>query len=112
MRSRFSGIDDLPVFEASGHQIRFLALAALRPPEAARTRAVVFTRFVAGSETESRAVSTWDALCRMDEIGFWITPLADSARAFLEWLDRIPKLQLSYSNLDEAVTFIRNLVRA
>ncbi len=112
LRSRFSGIDDLPVFEATGQQIRFLPLAALRPPEATRTRAVVFTRFVAGSETESRAVSTWDALGRMDEIGFWITPFADSARAFLEWLDRIPKLQLTYSNLDEAVTFIQNLVRA
>ncbi len=112
LRSRFSGLDDLPVFETMGRQVRFLPLATLQPPPAIRARALVFTRFSTVSNTESRTVSTWDALRRMEEIGFWITPHPDSAPGFLEWLDAIPKFQLTYSNLDEAVTFLGSMVRA
>jgi hypothetical protein len=117
LRSRFSGIDDLPIIERRGQQLRFLSLAAQSPPSEtrsmlARCRAVVFTQFVEGAEVESGPVSTWDALCRMDEIGFWITPDDDSTQAFLSWLDAIPKFQLTYSDLDDAVGVISALVES
>lgn len=111
LRSRFSGIDDLPIFERGGQQLRFLPLAARQPPATACSRALLFTQFVKGPEMESRPVTTWEALCRMDVTGFWITPDEDSTRAFLSWLEEIPKFQLTYSDLDDAVTFIRALVQ-
>jgi hypothetical protein len=111
LRSRFSAIDDLPIFERSGQKLRFMPLAAQQPPETARYRAVLFTQFVEGAEMASEPVSTWDALCRMDATGFWITPDENSTRAFLSWLEAIPKFQLTYSDLDGAVKFIRTLAK-
>ena len=111
LRSRFSSFDDLPIFERGGKKLRFLPLAARQPRVTARSTAVLFTQFVEGAEMASEPVSTWDALCRMDLTGFWITPGEDSTRAFLSWLEAIPKFQLTYSDLDDAVKFIRTLVK-
>jgi hypothetical protein len=111
LRSRFSGFDDLPVFQRRGRQLRFLPLAAESPPAAVRFGAVLFTQFIEGAQTQSGPVSTWDALCRIDEIGFWIAPEEGSTQAFVSWLEAIPKFQLTYSDLDDAVKFIRALVK-
>jgi hypothetical protein len=78
-----------------------------RSPSAA---AIVFTRYLAGSPTEFQSLSTFEALQRLTESGFWLEHERGTIASFLAWFEAMPRYGLSYSDLGEATGVIRALL--
>ncbi len=70
----------------------------------APARALIFPRYVAGAPTRFRPLSVTDAIARLlaDRVylGYPIEPAA--VRGFVDWLGRIPRHELIYSEIEEA----------
>lgn len=105
---RFSGFDALPVTERLGQHVRFLPPAAKGEPVPAA--ALVFPRYNPASATSITRLDTLDALIRLKESGFWVEHTRESIRTFVDWVVSLPCYHIVYSNVEDAVTFVRTIL--
>lgn len=108
VKARFPGFDALPVKERFGQQVRFLPPAAEGDP--APAAALVFPRYDPASATSITRLDTLDALIRLKESGFWVEHTRESIRTFVDWVESLPCYHIVYSNVEDAVTFVRTIL--
>ncbi len=108
--ARFPEFADAPVHERYGQKVRFLP--PICPPHDAKAHpaAIVFSQWQAGAGTTITTLDHFDALVRLKDSGFWVAHDRDAIQSFLDWLQSLPVYEMVYSDLDEAVAFIRKLV--
>ncbi len=106
--AHFPGLDALQVTERFGQQVRFLPPAAEGEPVPAA--ALVFPLYDPDSATSITRLDTLDALIRLKESGFWVEHTRESIRTFIDWVESLPCYHIVYSNVEDAVTFVRTIL--
>lgn len=72
---------------------------------------LIFVNYDPQAETTTvEPVTTFDALARLNASGFWVEHSQEAITAFLHWLGCIPIHELRYSDLQQAVTTVRQAV--
>ena len=107
--SRVKGFWELPVVERFGQQVRFLRPVGMGG--AARAVALVFPRWEAGVATRVTRLGMVEALVRLTESGFWCEHSEAGIREFLGWVEGLPAYAISYSEVEEAILFMKTLNR-
>lgn len=111
LRPCIPDIDQYPVHEGFGEQVKFLPLPEpLGVP--AEAIAIVFSQWIAGAEISFEPLSTAEVIERLNESGFWVRPDEPSIAAFLDWLERLPKFALRYGELSDAITQVNAILKA
>jgi hypothetical protein len=106
----FPGLEDAPVVDRWGEKVRYLTPPRSEERRSPSAAAIVFTRYSEGSATELQILSTFEALRRLRESGFWLEHDKVSIASFLGWLESISCYTLTYSKLDEAVCIVRSFI--
>jgi len=106
--ARCPGFDALPVAERFGQRVRFLPPGAEGEPVPAA--ALVFPRYDPASATSITRLDTLDALIRLKESGFWVEHTRKSIRTFVDWVESLPCYHIVYSNVEDAVAFVRTIL--
>jgi hypothetical protein len=107
LASRIPGFGALPVTTRFGQQVRFLPPAPHTGPVPAA--ALVFPLYDPAAATTITPLQPLDTLIHFKEAGFWVEHTPQSIQAFLDWVQSLPSYRLVYSDVDEAVAFIRTL---
>lgn len=106
--SRFAGFEDLPIYHRYCQNVRFL------PPsghiQSTPACAIVFSRWQPGAITEIQPLNAFDALVRLKESGFWLAHDRAGIERFLVWLQSLPLYEMIYSEVDDAVAFVKRLL--
>jgi len=105
---RFPAFESLPIYERYGETVKFLQPRHDIPLSPAPCGGVVFSQWKAGVKTSSKPLTTFDALLRLKDSGFWLAHDREGIRTFLEWLERLPVFELVYSDIDDAVLFLKD----
>jgi len=106
--ARCPGFDALPVTERFGQQVRFLPPSAQGEPVPAA--ALVFPCYDPGSTASITRLNTLNALIQLKESGFWVEHTRESIRTFLDWVESLPCYRMVYSNVEDAVAFVREIL--
>jgi hypothetical protein len=108
--ARFPAFENAPVHNRYGQNVRFLH--PICPPHDTKAQpvAIVFSHWQAGASTSISSLDSFEALIRLKESGFWVAHDRAIIQSFLDWLQSLPIYKMIYSNLDEAVAFVRSLV--
>lgn len=109
--SRFPGFAKAPVHDRYGESVRFLNPNGLPHDLLAQPSAIVFSHWKAGAKTQVGSLGSFDALVRLQRSGFWVAHNRAIIQQFLDWFQSVPAYELLYSDLDEAVDFIQDLLR-
>jgi hypothetical protein len=108
LAARFPGFNALPVTERFGQQVRFLPPVPQSEPVPAA--AMVFPLYDPASATSITPLNTLDALINLKESGFWVEHTRESIRTFLDWVESLPRYQMVYSDVEDAVSFVRDIL--
>jgi hypothetical protein len=103
IREFVPGFDRIGERVRFGQRVKFLSSGPgnVEPAEAV---AMVVTRWDAGApDAEMTALSAFEMLLRISAAGFWISPDAKDVGTFLAWLNGLPKFELVYSDVSQAV---------
>ena len=107
--ARFPDFQKAPIHERYGENVRFF-----HPTEPAhqfaRPAAMVFSEWRETGGTVIAELDPFSALVRLRNSGFWVTHDRSSISSFLDWLLSLPIYQMSYSDLDEAAEFAKELL--
>lgn len=110
LKDRFPGIITSTASERYGQKVRFLAPAAEQVAASAScATAIIFVSFSPGDTTAMRKLDLLATLLRLQESGFWVRHDRESIEAFLGWLQSLTAFTLVYSNLDEAISKVREV---
>jgi hypothetical protein len=71
---------------------------------------MVFSEWRETGGTAIEELDPFSALVRLRNSGFWVTHDRSSISSFLDWLLSLPIYQMSYSDLDEAAEFTKELL--
>lgn len=108
--ARFPDFAQTPVQSRDGQEVRFLHPLCPSHHDRARAEAIVFSRWQANASTTVRPLDSFQALIRLKTSGFWVAHDRQIIQTFLDWLQSLPIYELIYSDLDEAVASIRDLL--
>jgi len=109
--AHFPMLRNLPTHHRYGETVKFLPPANPAPNTHAQACAVIFSRWEANAVSRTQRLTTFDALLRLQESGFWVAHTRPSIQKFLDWLARLPVFDLVYSDVDDAVAFITDLLQ-
>lgn len=109
LRSRFPELTSSEVSQRYGQAVRFLAPPPGQIASApAKAKALLFVSYQPGEKTSLRPLLPFETLLKVQESGFWVQHDRDSIDAFLLWLQKLPAYGLVYSNLEDAISKIRD----
>jgi hypothetical protein len=108
--SRFPEFQAGPVYERYGENVRFLHPAFPPQNRNAVAAALVFSRWEAGAGTAIEPLGAAETLMRLNESGFWVEHDRGSIQSVLDWIQSLPSYEMIYSDLDDAVAFVRTLL--
>ncbi len=113
LQSRFPELLDAPAVLRYGQNVRFLSPVIAEPEAAsASVKSLVFIEFKPGAKTTLVTVGGFERLLLLQESGFWVPHDRESIADFLAWIASLPSYSLTYSDLNEAVKVIRELIDA
>ena len=107
---RFAAFEDLATYNRYGQNVRFLQPTGQSDLASAQACAIVFSRWQASAQTTITSLNAFDALIRLKDSGFWLARDRESIQEFLDFLQRLPIYEMTYSDIDEAVAFVKQLV--
>lgn len=108
--ARFPAFESLPIYNRYGEAVKFLLPDRQVANSVAPGCAIVFSRWEADAKTRADSLTTFDALVRLKDSGFWLAHDRESIRNFLAWIQQLPVLELVYSDVDEAAVFLKSLL--
>jgi hypothetical protein len=108
---RFPAFENLPIYIRYGETVKFLQPGRQVADSVAQGCAIVFSKWEADAKTGSKSLTTFDALVRLKGSGFWLAHDRESIRIFIEWLQRLPVFELVYSDVDDAVIFLKDILK-
>jgi hypothetical protein len=106
---RFPGFENLPAYDRYGENVKFMA-AGTEAVSPAPACAIVFSRWEAATVSSITPLTSFDALVRLKDSGFWLAHDRNSIRTFLDWLQQLPIYEMVYSDVDEAAAFVKELL--
>ena len=109
--ARFPAFRNLPIYNRYGETVKFLQPGRQVANSVAQGCAVVFSQWEADAKTRSKSLTTFDALVRLKDSGFWLAHDRDSIKNFLAWLQQLPVFELVYSDVDDAVIFLKDVLK-
>lgn len=97
-------------YPALNKTVRYLSNpdSAQGKPKKVPCKALVFVKYEANSGLQFSSLSKDIALQKLIPDS-WISPLETNARCFLDWFDRLPCYQLSYSDNEAMVETVKNI---
>jgi hypothetical protein len=103
-------IDCCRPIKTLGGEVKFLS--SILPSRSAPGAAValVFTEWMAGSKLSLETLSTSQAVERLNQSGFWVAHEQKRIGDFVALLQQLPKYQLRYGDLAEAVEQIKSVL--
>jgi len=104
------GFEDLPTYNRYGENVKFVQPSGQIGNSSAQACAIVFSRWEADAITSISALTSFDALVRLKDSGFWVAHDRDSIQKFLDWLQRLPIYEMVYSDVDEAAASVQELL--
>ncbi len=108
--ARLPAFDSLPTYNRYGQNVKFLPPTIQPDLAGAAASALVFSRWQASAETTITSLNTFEALMRLKDSGFWLAPDREGIRKFLDFLQSLPIYEMTYSDIDEAMAFVKQLV--
>lgn len=108
--ARFPAFESLPTCNRYGQNVKFLQPGGDFSGSVARASAIAFSRWEAGATTRLKPLTTFEALVRLKESGFWLAHDRRDIQKFLDWLQALPIYDMVYSDVDEAATAIKRLL--
>jgi hypothetical protein len=108
--ARIPGFDELPVVTRYGQLVRFVEPGSQSGPVPAV--ALVFPLYDADARTSVRRLSMLDVLIHLKQSGFWVEHTEEGIGAFLKWVEAMPSYRIVYSEVEDAVRFIRGIASA
>lgn len=116
LASRWPQLDALPVhWRADGQSVRYFLpprnLDSLPRPDTYEPSCVVFPSFRPAARTDSRRITTGDALLRLTEAGYDLPSRMDRhvVSILVDWLSTTPCYELTFCRLDQAVDAISTI---
>ncbi len=110
LASRFPELSSAPVLKRNGFNVRFLAPPVHQLEPGASAKCILFTEFKPGAAATLDPLTPFESLLRLENTGLWIPHERRSIESFLDWIQKVPAYDFSYSNLDEATALIRGLL--
>lgn len=97
-------------YPAFNKTVRYLSNpnSAKGKPKKVPCKALVFVKYEVNSGLQFSSLSKDIALQKLVPDS-WISPLETNARCFLDWFDRLPCFQLSYSDNEAMVETVKNI---
>jgi hypothetical protein len=108
--ARFPGFENLPTYNRYGQNVKFLQPSGAVSNSAAQACAIVFSGWEPDAMTSISRLTSFDALVRLKESGFWLAHDRQSIQKFLDWLQQLPIYEMLYSDVDEAVGSVKELL--
>lgn len=108
--SHLPELHDVPIDHRYGEQVKFLYPEVKAENRSTKACAIVFTRWDRGAKTTVSSLTTFEALLRLRDSGFWLAHDFDAIGVFLDWLQRLPVYEITYSDVGDAVAFMRKLL--
>ena len=108
LESNIEGFDRAPVFDRYGGPVRFFYPPA--KARAARVAAFVFPSYRPDSEFSIERLTTFDALIKLKESGFWLENTRTGTCAFIDMVETAECYAMLYSDTRDAAAFVRGLL--
>jgi hypothetical protein len=109
--AHFPAFRNLPSYARHGDTIKFLQPRAEQiGSSVTQACAIVFSQWEADAITRIEPLTTFDALVRLRDCGFWLAHDREGIKQFLDWLQQLPIHEMVYSDVDEAARSIKNLL--
>ncbi|HZQ56118.1 MAG TPA: PqqD family protein [Bryobacteraceae bacterium] len=93
-----------------GEPVKFWPSNLAEDEDSAQPVAIVFSRWEKDAAVCLRSLTTMDALERLNECGFWVKHDRQSVGKFLGWLEGLPKYELRYGDLAQAVSYVDDVL--